>query len=106
MSGRLETYIDLLHVAAGKTDKVHDGVEAVVNTLVANIGARGEPWGGSEDTLGKGFAEGKNGYKSSRDNLVTGGRNVAATFANISKGQSDGARKLQGMEDGNRDGFR
>ncbi|WP_157762212.1 hypothetical protein [Nocardia yamanashiensis] len=102
--GRLESYIDLLTTASRKTGKVRDNIEKIMDTLEASTSGRGEPWG--NDTLGKGFADGPQGYIASRTNMIEGGGNMAGTFGNFSKGQADSAAKLQRMEDGNRDSFK
>lgn len=104
MNDRLKNYADLLHTAAGKTGKVRDGIENVVDTLVTNSAGRGEPWG--SDTLGAGFAEGDNGYLKSRNNILDGADNMAGTFGNFSKGQTDSAELLSRMDQGNGDSFK
>ncbi|MFF0609134.1 hypothetical protein ACFYUD_10740 [Nocardia tengchongensis] len=103
MSGRLEAYEDLLTKAAGKTDKVRDGIEKVVSTLVSAADSRGTPWG--NDTLGSNFAEGDQGYLASRKNIVEGAGNMAGTFGNFSDGQLKAAEELKKMDHDNGDGF-
>lgn len=104
MTNRLESYKDLLRVASGKTGKVRDGIEKVVDTLVSSADGRGAPWG--DDTLGAGFADGENGYLKSRENIVTGANNMAGTFGNFSKGQKDALETLTAMDDGNAETFK
>ncbi|WP_067819137.1 hypothetical protein [Nocardia inohanensis] len=101
--GRLESYIDLLTKASQKTGKVRDNIERIIDTLESSTASRGAPWG--DDSLGNGFAGGDQGYIASRKNMLEGGGNMAGTFGNFSKGQSDSAAKLQRMEDGNRETF-
>ncbi|GAB0106450.1 hypothetical protein JMUB6875_54350 [Nocardia sp. JMUB6875] len=103
MSGRLEAYEDLLTTAAGKTDKVRDGVEKVVSTLVSAAEGRGEPWG--NDTLGGNFANGDQGYLASKKNILEGAGNMAGTFGNFSDGQRKAAEELKKMDHGNGEGF-
>ncbi|MFI6870207.1 hypothetical protein [Nocardia sp. NPDC050406] len=104
MSDRLESYIDHLQTASGKTGKVRDGIESVIDTFVAATNSRGEPWG--NDTLGNQFAEGKEGYKATKANLVLGANNMAGTFNNFSTGQAKAAKELREMEETNAKGLR
>ncbi|MFC9993628.1 hypothetical protein [Nocardia sp. NPDC127526] len=96
---RLESYKDLLRTAKSKTTKVQDGIDTVVNTLVSAIESRGEPWG--NDTLGKNFSEGENGYIASKGNIVQGARNMSGTFGNFAKGQQEALDYLSSMDSGN-----
>ncbi|WP_067574569.1 hypothetical protein [Nocardia acidivorans] len=104
MNDRLKNYTDLLRTAATKTGKVRDGIEQIVDTLVTTANGRGEPWG--DDTLGAGFANGDNGYLKSRNNILDGADNMAGTFGNFSKGQTESADYLAAMDHGNGDGFK
>ena len=105
MSGnRLEAYKDLLVAAAGKTGDVRDGIQRVVNTFTASAESRGEPWG--NDSLGRQFSQGDQGYLASKKNMVEGATNMAGTFGNFSKSQQDSADKLDQMDHGNADGFK
>ncbi|WP_157574078.1 hypothetical protein [Nocardia jejuensis] len=99
MTDRLESYKDLLRTASNKTGKVRDGIDDVVDQLISSTEGRGEPWG--NDTMGRGFATGENGYVASSTNIVTGARNMSGTFANFSKGQLDALALLTNMDDGN-----
>ncbi|WP_162958605.1 hypothetical protein [Nocardia yunnanensis] len=103
MSDRLEAYEDLLITAAGKTDKVRDGIEKVVSTLVSAVDGRGTPWG--DDTLGHNFANGDQGYLAGKKNILEGASNMAGTFGNFSDGQKKAAEDLKKMDHDNGDGF-
>ncbi|MEV6771246.1 hypothetical protein AB0N05_21765 [Nocardia sp. NPDC051030] len=103
MNDRLHSYEDLLTTAAGKTAKVRDGIEKVVDALVSSTDGRGQPWG--SDSMGKNFADGPNGYLKSSSNLIEGANNMAGTFGNFSKGQTDAAALLSRMDTGNGEGF-
>ncbi|MGX1810169.1 hypothetical protein ACWIGI_31015 [Nocardia sp. NPDC055321] len=104
MNDRLKTYTDLLNTAAGKTGKVRDGIEKVVDTLVSSADGRGRPWG--DDTLGRNFFDGDNGYDKSSQNIIKGAGNMAGTFDNFSKGQTKAAEKLAGMDESNGSQFK
>ncbi|GAB2562191.1 hypothetical protein [Nocardia heshunensis] len=103
MSGRLESYRDLLLKASEKTGEVRDGINGVVNTFNGQSDALGTPWG--NDSLGNQFANGDQGYLASKDNIVKGATNMAGTFANFSKSQKDSADKLEATEEANRQAF-
>ncbi|MFE3188748.1 hypothetical protein ACFXHA_07035 [Nocardia sp. NPDC059240] len=102
--GRLESYHDLLVTASRKTGEVRDGIQGVVDQFTSAADALGEPWG--NDSLGKQFADGEQGYLASRKNIVEGATNMAGTFGNFSKGQQDSAAQLEQMERDNADGFK
>ncbi|MEU0540809.1 hypothetical protein [Nocardia sp. NPDC005978] len=104
MNDRLKTYTDLLNTAAGKTGKVRDGIEKVVDTLVSTSNGRGQPWG--NDTLGRNFSGGDNGYDKSSQNIIKGAGNMAGTFGNFSAGQIKAAEKLAGMDETNGSQFK
>ncbi|MFF2552688.1 hypothetical protein ACFVUS_16905 [Nocardia sp. NPDC058058] len=99
MNDRLESYKDLLRTASNKTGIVRDGIDRVVDKLVADSTGRGEPWG--NDTMGAGFVSGDNGYGKSSINIIQGARNMSGTFGNFSKGQQDALELLTRMDDGN-----
>ncbi|MVU78986.1 hypothetical protein GPX89_17250 [Nocardia sp. ET3-3] len=104
MSGRLESYHDLLITASRKTGDVRDGIQGVVDTFESSADGLGEPWG--SDSLGKQFAEGAQGYLASKKNIVDGAKNMAGTFANFSKSQHDSAVELEKKEKENADQFK
>ncbi|MEC3955055.1 hypothetical protein VMT65_18585 [Nocardia sp. CDC153] len=103
MSGRLESYHDLLVTASRKTGDVRDGIQGVVDALVSRTEALGEPWGG--DSLGSQFANGEQGYLASKKNIVDGTKNMAGTFGNFSKSQQDSADELEKTEQANAEAF-
>ncbi|MGV9663643.1 hypothetical protein ACWDUL_25885 [Nocardia niigatensis] len=102
-ANRLEAYKDLLVTASGKTGQVRDGIQGVVDTFTASADGRGEPWG--NDSLGRQFANGEQGYLASKKNMIEGARNMAGTFANFSKSQKDSADELERQEQANRESF-
>ncbi|WP_330183408.1 hypothetical protein OHB26_07000 [Nocardia sp. NBC_01503] len=104
MNDRLQSYKDLLRTASNKTGAVRDGIDTIIDTLITTTNGRGEPWG--NDTMGKGFADGDNGYVKSSGNIIDGARNMSGTFANFSKGQKDALELLTRMDDGNGDQFK
>ncbi|MTE11534.1 hypothetical protein [Nocardia aurantiaca] len=103
MSGRLESYRDLLVKASEKTGEVRDGINGVVNTFTAQADSLGTPWG--NDSLGNQFANGDQGYLASKKNILEGASNMAGTFANFSQSQKDSADELERTEEANRQGF-
>lgn len=109
MSGgeNVEYSEDAFRRAAEKTGGVRDKLNEIIDTLANNTNARGEPWG--TDPIGNAFGQGQGGnpgYVVSRSNLLTGSRNVAATFGNFRDSQVDSANLLRDTEEGNRDGLR
>ncbi|WP_157513921.1 hypothetical protein [Nocardia concava] len=101
--GRLHSYQDLLTKASQKTGEVRDGIKGVVDGFTSQADGLGTPWG--NDSLGRQFAEGDQGYKASMKNIVEGARNMAGTFGNFSKTQQESADKLGSMDQANREGF-
>ncbi|MBF6356149.1 hypothetical protein IU449_16645 [Nocardia higoensis] len=99
----VENYPPLLDKAAQATGEVRDRINGVLSTLAASLAARGEPWG--NDKLGKQFAEGDQGYVKSKENLEKSAGNMAISFGNFSKTQTDAARELRKMERGNGDQY-
>ncbi|WP_067860975.1 hypothetical protein [Nocardia shimofusensis] len=95
----VENYPPLLDKAAQATGEVRDRINGVLNTLATSLASRGEPWG--NDKLGKQFAEGDHGYTKSRENLEKSAENMATSFGNFSKTQTDAARELRKMDHGN-----
>ncbi|MFJ9362877.1 hypothetical protein ACIRRA_00445 [Nocardia sp. NPDC101769] len=103
MSGRLESYHDLLVTASRATGVVRDGIQGVVHTLESSADALGTPWG--SDSLGSQFANGAQGYLASSKNIRDGAKNMAGTFANFSTSQQASADKLLQTEQANADAF-
>ncbi|UGT70016.1 hypothetical protein LTT66_07550 [Nocardia gipuzkoensis] len=107
MADNVEFDEHLFRKAARKTGHVQDRVNGIIDRLSTSIAARGNCWG--DDTIGRNFAsgpDGQGGYTTTRDNLISGARNVASTFENFSEGQTETADLLRDMEHGNRDGIR
>lgn len=93
--------------AAEKTGGVRDKLNGIIDNLESTTSGRGKPWG--TDPIGVAFGDGQGGnpgYVESRDNLLTGSRNVAATFGNFYDSQVESANYLRDNEDGTRDGMR
>ncbi|MBS2538656.1 hypothetical protein KGQ20_38510 [Catenulispora sp. NF23] len=58
-----------------------DAVRKAAQTLQTTLEASGEPWG--TDSLGKGFAEGANGYKAQRDGMFEQLKTIGDRFGDI-----------------------
>ncbi|NKY88771.1 hypothetical protein [Nocardia veterana] len=107
MADRLEAEAELFRKAAYRTGDVRDRINNVLNTLRANLAARGNPWG--TDSIGHQFAHGaggEGGYLDSKKNMIQGAENVAGTMDSFHQGQIKSAEYLESMERRNRDGFR
>jgi hypothetical protein len=63
-------YLEALSTADNKMYGFQDQVNGILNTLVTNANSLGEPWG--NDSYGKQFASGPNGYIASRHALLEG----------------------------------
>ncbi|MET7768252.1 hypothetical protein [Nocardia sp. NPDC005366] len=78
--------------------------ERIIDTLAKSAFSNGsETWG--NDSYGHQFADGSNGYISSRDNLVRGGRDMAETITQFGTGMIDASMKMTGTEFGNAAAF-
>ncbi|MEC3955050.1 hypothetical protein VMT65_18560 [Nocardia sp. CDC153] len=101
--GRLHSYQDLLTKASQKTGEVRDGIKGVVDGFTSQADALGTPWG--NDSLGRQFANGDQGYLASKKNIIEGATNMAGTFGNFSTSQQESADKLGSMDQANGEGF-
>lgn len=104
MSEKLGHDADLFEKAAERTDAIRDRVNSVRSTLEAALRGRGTPWG--NDKLGEQFAEGPNGYKVARGQLIGNIKTTSTNFGNFYTGKTDTAKVLRRMDQSNGDGFR
>lgn len=72
-----------LKTAAQGFDGAVDAVRKAAATLTSTLEASGEAWG--TDSLGKGFAEGKDGYKAQRDGMFEQLKTIGDRFDEIAK---------------------
>lgn len=78
--------------------------ETILNTLSTTVGANGaETWG--DDSYGKQFADGKNGYIGSRSNLLKGGHDMSETIGEFGTGLIDASNTATKTEYGNTSAF-
>ncbi|MFI6172433.1 hypothetical protein ACIBCN_37035 [Nocardia sp. NPDC051052] len=78
---------------------------AIMRELTDAVGGAGtETWG--DDSFGKQFAEGANGYRASRSNLLKGGNDMLETLEDFGTGLTTAANSMSNGESGNVDNFR
>lgn len=78
--------------------------ETIMRTLSTSVGSNGsETWG--TDSYGKQFAEGTNGYYSSRGNLLKGGSDMSDTLREFGTGLIDASNTAVKTESGNTSAF-
>ncbi|MGC4994602.1 hypothetical protein [Nocardia salmonicida] len=71
--------------------------DAILNTLATTVESNGsETWG--DDSYGKQFADGDTGYRSSRSNLLSGGRDMAETVGEFGTGLVSASNKADTTE--------
>ncbi|GAA5067095.1 hypothetical protein [Nocardia callitridis] len=92
-----------LRGAAAISGGVGDRIGAILTELEGVTGGDGTPWG--NDSFGKKFADGANGYVAARENLTGAVGGMAKTFNDIEAGQSDAANELEVGEIDNQGGF-
>ncbi|MGV9614049.1 hypothetical protein [Nocardia xishanensis] len=93
-------------VRAGGTQLIaaKTAFETTVNILSEAIGSYGtETWG--KDSYGKEFADGENGYRSSRNNLLSGGREMVQTVEDFGNGLIQVANTSESADFGNSSAF-
>ncbi|RDI43606.1 hypothetical protein DFR68_12073 [Nocardia mexicana] len=93
-----------LENAAAKTEQIGDDIESVLGNLSIALDTKAAPWG--DDAFGKKFADGENGYKKARDNLMEGIQNMRKTLDEFADGQKGAVIKLEKQEGDNVRGFR
>jgi hypothetical protein len=69
-ASQIEVSPEALTAAANKMYSLQDRVAGIRNTLSTNAAGLGEPWG--NDSYGKHFANGSEGYLANRDSLIQG----------------------------------
>ncbi len=67
-SESLEVDTDALSAAGTNFENLSSTVASIISNLTAETDALGTPWG--NDSLGKKFADGSNGYLSAKDSLL------------------------------------
>ncbi|CAM4526387.1 hypothetical protein NONI108955_43605 [Nocardia ninae] len=98
--------VDPAHVRAGGTELIaaKAAFETTMNTLSEAIGSHGpETWG--KDSYGKEFADGEKGYRSSRNNLLSGGREMVQTVEEFGNGLIRAANSSESADVGNSTAF-
>lgn len=104
MSDKLGHDTDLFEKATERTNAIRDRVNSVQSTLEAALEGRGTPWG--NDKLGQQFAEGTEGYKVAREQLIANIETTSTNFGHFYTGKTDTAKVLRRMDQSNGDGFR
>ncbi|MEV6391249.1 hypothetical protein [Nocardia xishanensis] len=93
-------------VRAGGTELIaaKTAFETTMDILSQAIGSYGtETWG--KDSYGKEFADGENGYRSSRNNLLGGGREMVETVDDFGNGLIRAANTSESADFGNSSAF-
>jgi X-X-X-Leu-X-X-Gly heptad repeat protein len=107
MADKVEIDTGLLRQSAVATDRVHAGIQQVLDTLTAAIAAQGKPWG--DDHYGSTFfdgSDGRPGYGATSSQLTAGTGALATGVGEFAQQQRDAATLLDSTESGNADGFR
>ncbi|MCX4093064.1 hypothetical protein [Nocardia sp. alder85J] len=73
-----------------------------LTTALHNYGS--QTWG--DDSYGKKFADGKEGYVAARDDLLSGGSDMASVIGSVGRTLIDAAGNFTGNEASGRDNFR
>ncbi|MEU7145836.1 hypothetical protein ABZ942_40785 [Nocardia sp. NPDC046473] len=93
--------LDLSSSSAGGPVSFH----TIMRELIDAVGGAGaETWG--DDSFGKQFAEGANGYRASRSNLLKGGNDMLTTLQDFGTGLTTAANNTSNGESGNVNNFR
>lgn len=93
-------------VRAGGTELIaaKTAFETTMNTLSETVGSYGpETWG--KDSYGREFADGEKGYRSSRNNLLSGGRDMVRTVEDFGSGLIRAANSSESADFGNSSTF-
>ncbi|QIS02311.1 hypothetical protein F5X71_08220 [Nocardia brasiliensis] len=98
--------VDPAEVRSGGTELLaaKAAFENTMHTLAAAIDGYGpETWG--RDSYGREFAEGEQGYRSSRNNLLSGGRQMVRTVEDFGSGLIRAANAAESADFGSSDTF-
>ncbi|MEU1429307.1 hypothetical protein ABZ412_19720 [Nocardia sp. NPDC005746] len=106
MTDKVEVDPELLRQAAVKTDHVNARLRTVVDSLMATLGGKGEPWG--NDTYGEQFAgaEDGSGYKAARKTLKNLSETLAKNAGDNSDGQAKSGKQLDGTDQNSAGAFK
>jgi hypothetical protein len=109
-SGAIVVYPDQLADAGrtlggGGTGTAQGELDAIVGELTTTLHNYGpQTWG--DDTYGKQFADGREGYVAARDNLLSGGTDMATVIGSIGRSLIAAAGNFTSNEAAGRDTFR
>ncbi|MFI9504714.1 hypothetical protein [Nocardia sp. NPDC052566] len=98
--------IDPANVRAGATELLtaKAAFDTAITTLSESVGSYGaETWG--RDSYGKEFADGEKGYRSSRGNLLRGGREMVGTVEDFGDGLLQAAHSADAADLGSSRAF-
>ncbi|GAB3207313.1 hypothetical protein [Nocardia tengchongensis] len=106
MTDKVEVDPELMRQAATKTDHVNTRLRSVVDTLMATLGGKGEPWG--NDSYGEQFAgaEDGSGYKAARKTLKSLSDTLAKNAGDNSDGQAKSGKQLDGTDQNSASAFK
>ncbi|MQY24986.1 hypothetical protein [Nocardia aurantia] len=109
-SGAIVVYPDRLadagrRLSGSGTGSAQGELAAIVGDLTTRLDNYGsQTWG--DDSYGKKFADGHDGYLAARDNLLTGGTEMAAAIGSVGRGLIAAAGNFTDNEASGRDRFR
>ncbi|WP_019929536.1 hypothetical protein [Nocardia sp. BMG111209] len=109
-SGAIVVYPDRLadagrRLSGGGSGSAQGELAAIVGELTTRLHDYGpQTWG--TDSYGRQFADGRDGYVAARDNLLTGGTQMATAIGSIGRGLIDAAGNFTANEASGRENFR
>jgi uncharacterized protein YukE len=96
MADQLNVTPSDLSAAGGQLSDVSSQVKAVLSSLQAKLAGYGEPWG--DDSTGKSFAEGTDGYIAQRDWVFGAIGNNTEVLDGYSTSLTDSAKNFDQMD--------
>jgi hypothetical protein len=103
MANSVEVDPAQLKVAALTSESIQQRIQQSLTRLQSTLTSDGTPWG--NDSFGKKFAEGDQGYLVASENLTAGLTQMSSTFGDFAKGQREAADGLTAMDQNNQQGF-
>ncbi|MFI9504992.1 hypothetical protein [Nocardia sp. NPDC052566] len=100
MSDSIILDTDALKKAGDKMVGIQRSIDVVIAKLSSRVTANGtETWG--DDKFGEDFANGTNGYTTSRQSLLTGGTEISKTVRSFGHGMIKAGKGFVAIENGN-----
>jgi hypothetical protein len=97
VADKVQVNPDQLTKAGNKMLAVQQKMNNIITTLDNAVGEAGtETWG--NDSFGKGFADGDNGYIASRKQLISGGHDMATSLTQFGNGMIDAAHTMSAAD--------